>query len=49
MDVHVSLGVTHLEHGMAFYPRGLGFHLRRLLRPQRVELEWPLSQTGGTA
>jgi hypothetical protein len=34
MDVHISLGVTHLGHGMAFSTsgRGLGLHVRCLLR-----------------
>jgi hypothetical protein len=39
MDVHVYIGVTNLGHGIAFYTRGLGLHLRRLLRPNWVELE----------
>src|SRR5262249_11318209 len=33
MDVHVYIGVTDLEHGIAFYTQGLGLRLRRRLRP----------------
>jgi predicted enzyme related to lactoylglutathione lyase len=39
MDVHVYIGVTELEHGIAFYTHGLGLRLRRRLRPNWVELE----------
>ena len=39
MDVHVYIGVTELEHGIAFYTQGLGLGLRRRLRPNWVELE----------
>ena len=39
MDVHVYIGVTELERGIAFYTRGLGLRLRRRLRPNWVELE----------
>lgn len=39
MDVHVYIGVTDLQHGMAFYTRGLGLRLRRRLAPNWVELE----------
>ena len=31
MDVHVYIGVTDLQHGIEFYTRGLGLHLRRRL------------------
>ena len=39
MDVHVYIGVTDLEHGIAFYTQGIGLHFRRHLRPNWVELE----------
>jgi len=39
MDVHVYIGVTDLEHGIAFYTQGLGLRLGRRLRPNWVELE----------
>jgi len=39
MDVHVYIGVTDLEHGIAFYTQGIGLHFRRRLRPNWVELE----------
>ena len=39
MDVHVYIGVTDLEHGIAFYTQGLGLRLHRRLRPNWVELE----------
>ena len=39
MDVHVYIGVTELEHGIAFYTQGLGLRWRRRLRPNWVELE----------
>jgi predicted enzyme related to lactoylglutathione lyase len=39
MDVHVYIGVTDLEHGIAFYTQSLGLRLRRCLRPNWVELE----------
>ena len=39
MDVHVYIGVTDLEHGIAFYTQGRGLRLRRRLRPNWVELE----------
>ncbi|HSX78933.1 MAG TPA: VOC family protein [Candidatus Saccharimonadia bacterium] len=39
MDVHVYIGVTELEHGIAFYTQGIGLRLRRRLRPNWVELE----------
>ena len=39
MDVHVYIGVTDLEHGIAFYTQALGLSLRRRLRPNWVELE----------
>src|SRR4029450_9718077 len=39
MDVHVYIGVTDLEHGIAFYTQGIGLRLRRRLRPNWVELE----------
>ena len=39
MDVHIYIGVTDLEHGIAFYTQGLGLRLRRRLRPNWVELE----------
>ena len=39
MDVHVYIGVTELEHGIAFYTKGLGLRLRRRLRTNWVELE----------
>ena len=39
MDVHVYIGVTDLEHGIAFYTQGLGLRLRRRLRANWVELE----------
>ena len=32
MDVHVYIGVTDLEHGIAFYTQGIGLRLRRRLR-----------------
>ena len=39
MDVHVYIGVTDLEHGIAFYTQGIGLRLHRRLRPNWVELE----------
>ena len=39
MDVHVYIGVTELEHGIAFYTQGIGLRLRRRLRAKWVELE----------
>jgi predicted enzyme related to lactoylglutathione lyase len=39
MDVHVYIGVTELEHGIAFYTQGIGLRFRRRLRPNWVELE----------
>jgi predicted enzyme related to lactoylglutathione lyase len=39
MDVHVYIGVTDLEHGIAFYTQGIGLRWRRRLRPNWVELE----------
>jgi predicted enzyme related to lactoylglutathione lyase len=39
MDVHVYIGVTDLEDGIAFYTQGIGLRLRRRLRPNWVELE----------
>jgi len=39
MEVHVYIGVTDLERGIAFYTQGLGLRLRRRLRPNWVELE----------
>jgi predicted enzyme related to lactoylglutathione lyase len=39
MDVHVYIGVTDLEHGIAFYTQGIGLRFRRRLRPNWVELE----------
>ena len=39
MDVHVYIGVTDLEQGIAFYTQGIGLRLRRRLRPNWVELE----------
>jgi predicted enzyme related to lactoylglutathione lyase len=39
MDVHVYIGVTDLESGIAFYTQGIGLRLRRRLRPNWVELE----------
>jgi predicted enzyme related to lactoylglutathione lyase len=39
MDVHVYIGVTELEHGIAFYTQGLGLRWRRRLRQNWVELE----------
>ncbi len=39
MDVHVYIGVTDLEQGIAFYTQGRGLRLRRRLRPNWVELE----------
>jgi predicted enzyme related to lactoylglutathione lyase len=39
MDVHVYIGVTELEHGIAFYTQGLGLRFSRRLRPNWVELE----------
>ena len=39
MDVHVYIGVTELEHGIAFYTQGLGLRWRRRLRANWVELE----------
>jgi predicted enzyme related to lactoylglutathione lyase len=39
MDVHVYIGVTELEHGIAFYTQGIGLRLRRRLRANWVELE----------
>ncbi len=38
MDVHVYIGVTDLQHGIEFYTRGLGLHLRRRLGANWVEL-----------
>ena len=39
MDVHVYIGVTELERGIAFYTQVIGLRLRRRLRPNWVELE----------
>ena len=39
MDVHVYIGVTDLEHGIAFYTQGIGLRSRRRLRANWVELE----------
>ena len=39
MEVHVYIGVTELEHGIAFYTQDLGLRLRRRLRTNWVELE----------
>ena len=39
MDVHVYIGVTALEQGIAFYTQGLGLSLHRRLRPNWVEME----------
>jgi predicted enzyme related to lactoylglutathione lyase len=39
MEVHVYIGVTDLEQGIAFYTQGLGLRVRRRLGPQWVELE----------
>ena len=39
MDVHVYIGVTDLEHDIAFYTQGIGLHFRRRLRPNWVEME----------
>jgi predicted enzyme related to lactoylglutathione lyase len=39
MDVHGYIGVTELEHGIAFYTQGIGLRFRRRLRPNWVELE----------
>jgi len=39
MDVHVYIGVTDLQHGIAFYTQGLGLRLRRRLATNWVELE----------
>jgi predicted enzyme related to lactoylglutathione lyase len=39
MDVHIYIGVTDLEEGIAFYTQGLGLRFRRRLGPQWVELE----------
>ena len=39
MDVHAYIGVTDLEHGIAFYTQGIGLRFRRRLRPNWVELE----------
>jgi predicted enzyme related to lactoylglutathione lyase len=39
MDVHVYIGVTDLEHGIAFYTQGIGLRLRCRLRPNWVEME----------
>ena len=39
MDVHVYIGVTDLQRGIAFYTHGLGLRLRRRLAANWVELE----------
>ena len=39
MEVHVYIGVTDLERGIAFYTQGIGLRLRRRLRANWVELE----------
>jgi len=39
MDVHVYIGVTDLQRGIAFYTQGLGLQLRRRLATNWVELQ----------
>ena len=37
--MHVYIGVTDLQRGIAFYTQGLGLRLRRCLAPNWVELQ----------